>query len=382
MKRLLAILLSLTIILCLPGCKSGNDEDSSNTTATIPIDREGKVVGISMPDDSWESTARSLQAQLEALGYEVLVQYARGDAQTQAGQLTSMADQPVDCIIVAAVDALTLADAANLVASSGIPIVAYDRLITDTAAVTYYLAPDYNAMGMEVGEYLISCLSLDDAEENSTTYSFELFMGNPADASSILFYDGILNVLQDYIHTGVLCNLSKRLDFEDVCVADGTAKTADSLCSGRISNYYKETELDICIAGSDTIAQGVISALEYYGYGEDNWPLITGLGYNDATLSDGKLLLSVYTPTNKLSQACASLVDSAIFGIPCDLEDEMTSIYNNAASIPTYLCGYQLVDTPTAEVPEVTEFAEDIPSAEEDPYPPKEPDPEDTTVIE
>lgn len=347
MKRLLAIILSLTIILCLPGCKSGQETDGNDTTATtIPIEREGKVVGISMPDETWESAARSLQTRLEALGYKTVLEYAGGDAQTQAEQLSSMANQKVDCIVVAAVDAITLAEAADEVASCGIPIVAYDRLLTDTDAVTYYLAPDYNAMGKEVGEYLISTLSLDTAEAEGKSFTFELFMGNPADTNSILFYDGILHVLQDYINADVLQNLSGRLDFEDVCVADGTAETADSLCSGRISNYYRQTPLDICISGTDTIAQGVISSLEYYGYTEENWPIITGLGYNDAAMLDGKLLLSIYTPTEKLDKACASLVDAAIFDIPCALKSDMTSIFNNTASIPTYLCGYQLVDTP------------------------------------
>lgn len=361
MKRLLAIFLSLTILLCLPGCKSASD--GNNTT--IPIVREGKVVGISMPDDSWESAARSLQTRLEVLGYETVLHYAEGDAQTQAQQLVSMAEKPVDCIVVAAVDVITLADAANDVANRGIPIVAYDRLLTDTDAVTYYLAPNYNAMGKDVGEYLISSLSLDTAEEDGRSYTFELFMGNPADTNSILFYDGVLHVLQDYINADVLRNLSKRLDFEDVCIADGTAETADSICSGRISNYYKETPLNICIAGTDTIAQGLMSSLEYYGYGKENWPMITGAGYTDATLFGGKLLMSVYTPTEELDKACLSLVDAAIFEIPCPLQDQMTTIYNNTAAIPTYLCGYRLEDTDTMELETQAPPAEEDSSTEE-----------------
>lgn len=350
MKRLLAIILSITLILCLPGCKSGKETDGNHTTATtIPLEREGKVVGISMPDETWESAAVCLQTRLEALGYETVLEYAGGDSQTQADQLVSIANQKVDCIVVAAVDAITLAEAADDVASLNIPIVAYDRLLTDTDAVAYYLAPDYNAMGKEVGEYIISTLSLDSAEEEGRSFTFELFMGDPADTNSVLFYDGILHVLQDYINSDVLQNLSGRLDFEDVCVADATAETADSLCSGRISNYYKQTPLDICIAGTDTIAEGIISSLEYYGYTQENWPLITGMGYSDATMLDGKLLLSVFTPTEKLDKACANLVDAAIFDVPCALESDMTSIYNNTVSVPTYLCGYQLVDTPIQE---------------------------------
>lgn len=368
MKRLLAIILSFTILLCLPGCKGNQEAPTTDTNATNPVIREGKVVGISMPDESWESAARSLQTQLEVLGYQTDLQYAQGDAKIQAQQLVSMAENSVDCIVVAAVDAITLADAANKVASHDIPIIAYDRLLTDTDAVTYYIAPDYYAMGKMVGEYLVQSLSLDTAEEDNKHYTFELFMGNPADANSIMFYDGVLNILHSYISSEVLRNLSKRLDFEDVCIADATAETADSLCSGRISNYYKQAPLDICIAGTDTIAQGVMSSLEYYGYGDDHWPVITGLGYNDAAMFDGKLSMSVFSPTENLVKNCVVLVDAAIFRNPCPLDSEMTTIYNNAASIPTYLCGYQSAEAPEQDAQEhtsPTENAEDPTEAED-----------------
>lgn len=360
MKRLLAILLALTVLLSLAGCRSRNNGDNpgESTTATIPIDREGKVVGISLPEVSWESTGRSLQTRLEVLGYKTVLQYAEGSAQTQSQQLLDMADQSVDCIVVAAVDAITLAETANDVDAAGIPIIAYDRLLTDTNAVTYYLAPNYNAMGKAIGQRVISDYDLDGPAQGGKSYTFEMFMGNPADTNSVLFYNGIFSVLQPYITAGVLRNLSGRMDFEDVCVADGTAETADALCTGRISNYYKDTELDICITGTDTIANGIISALEHCGYNREDWPMTTGMGYSDATLADGKLTLSVYTPKDQLSRACASLVDAAIFDIPPQLKGELTTTFNNSTSVPTYLCSYQLADTPAQEPEEDTSIEE------------------------
>lgn len=351
MKRLLAILLAMALVFSLPGCKSAKDTDQSESTAatTLPFDREDKIIGICMPDESWESTGTALQTQLESLGYKTAVQYAEGSAQTQADQITAMVDDLYDCIIVAAVDAITLADAADYAASCGVSLIAYDRLLTDTGAVSYYLAPDYNAMGKAVGDYVVSALELDSADQDRKSYTIELFMGNPTDTNSVLFYDGIVSVLQPYITAGVLRNLSARMEFEDVCIADGTAETADSLCSGRISNYYKDTDLDICIAGSDTIAQGIISALEYYGYTKENWPAITGYGYEDDTLADGKLMLTAYTDVVTLSRACASLVDAALSGNRPALSGDMTTIFNNVMAVPAYLCGYELIDTPVQD---------------------------------
>lgn len=367
MKRLLAMLLVLALAFALPGCKSGEDSDAQteSTAATLPFDRADKRIGISLPDESWSSTGTALQTRLGGLGYQTFLQYAEGSAQVQADQISAMVDDLVDCIVVAAVDAITLAETADNAASCGVPIISYDRLLTDTGGVSYYLAPDYNAMGKAVGDYVISALELDTAEQDGKSYTIELFMGKPTDTSSVLFYDGILSMLQPYFANGVLRNLSSRLDFEDVCIADGTAETADSLCSGRLSNYYKETDLDICIAGTDTIAQGIISSLEYYGYDEENWPAITGRGYEDITLAEGKLMLTIHTNTQTLSRACASLVDAALAGSDPNLKGDLTTIFNNVAQVPAYLCGYDLIDTPSQDEPEDTVPTEDTSPTED-----------------
>lgn len=334
MKRLLAMLLVFSL-LCLPGCKESQQE--STTVTTLPIIREGKTVGISLPEDSWLSTASALTTRLENKGYQTILEYAQGDPKTQAEQIAAMADQGAACIIVTPVDAITLADAIDYAASKGVKLVAYDRLPTDTKAIRFYVAPDYRAMGAAVAEEVTAGLQADKA------YTFELFMGNPTDPNARLYWEGVVSVLKPYIESGKLQNLSGRLEFEDVCITDGTAETAETVCAARLENYYAETSLDICIAGTDTIAQGIITALETAGYTGKNWPIITGCGYTDATLSLGRIALTAYADPEELNHACICMVDAALSGNAPAVDKALTAISNNALSVPTYLCDYHLV---------------------------------------
>lgn len=334
MKRLLAILL-VFFLLCLCGCNS-NAQDSATVT-TLPIIREGKTVGISLPEDSWLSTASALTTRLENAGYQTILEYAQGDPKTQADQITAMADKGVACIIVTPVDAITLAEAIDYAASKGVKLVAYDRLPTDTKGISYYVAPDYRAMGAAVAEEVTATLQADKA------YTFELFMGNPTDPNARLYWEGVVSVLRPYMDKGMLQNRSARLEFEDVCITDGSAEMAEKLCAARLNTYYADAPLDICIAGTDTIAGGIIAALENAGYTEENWPAVTGSGCYDAPVAQSKLFLSAYTAIDKLCEACVAMVDAALSGNAPAVGKSLTGITNNAASVPTYLCDFTVI---------------------------------------
>lgn len=330
MKRPISILLILAMLL-LPGCKK-----KETTDTTFPLVREGKTIGISLPAEHWHYTASGLTTVLENAGYMTTLQYAENDPKTQAQQIMTMADQQVSCIIVAAVDALTLAEALDYAAQKGVKLVAYDRLPTDTENISYYVAPDYYAMGVAVAEALTEPL---DPEKS---YTFELFMGEPTNPNARLYWKGVVAVLKSYIEQGTLSSLSGRLEFEDVCIPDGTKETAQNLCSARLENYYGETPVDICITGTSTITQGIIAALEAKEYTQENWPSIGGCEQADNPLSMGNVNLTAYTKPEDLTNTCLAMVDAAISGNKPAVDRRLTTTDNVAAAISTYLCDYQI----------------------------------------
>ena len=160
MKKFLALLLALVMTLALAACggsgntpannggNSGNASDAGGNSGgedtTEPAGEQvgaGKVIGIAMPTQSserWINDGANMKAQLEALGYEVQLQYAEDDPQTQVSQVEGFVAQQVDCLVIAAIDGGPLVPVEEQAKAAGIPVIAYDRLLKDTDAVKYY----------------------------------------------------------------------------------------------------------------------------------------------------------------------------------------------------------------------------------------------------
>ena len=106
-KKLLSALLSVAMVATLlVGCGGGG---ASTTTADAPAadapaadapaadapaaEANGKKVGVAMPTQSserWINDGANMKKQLEALGYEVDLQYAEDDVQAQVSQIENM----------------------------------------------------------------------------------------------------------------------------------------------------------------------------------------------------------------------------------------------------------------------------------------------------
>ena len=80
-----------------------------------------------------------------------------------------------------------------------VPVVAYDRLIMNTNAVTYYVTFDNKEVGRMQGSYVRDKLDLDNSRG---TFNIEFLSGDIADNNSKYVYDGAYEVLKDYIASG------------------------------------------------------------------------------------------------------------------------------------------------------------------------------------
>ncbi|MGM9660945.1 MAG: substrate-binding domain-containing protein, partial [Faecousia sp.] len=191
MKKIIALILSLMIILSLAACGSKTAETPAApaapaaTEAAAPAAGEdvgsGKTVGIAMPTQSserWIKDGANMKSQLEALGYNVILQYGEDDVQAQVSQIENMISQQVDCLVIAAIDSGALTGVEAQAKQAGIPIIAYDRLLMDTDAVTYYASFDNEGVGRAIGEYIEKAKDLANTTE---TYTIEFFMGSPDD---------------------------------------------------------------------------------------------------------------------------------------------------------------------------------------------------------
>ncbi|MBQ4513829.1 MAG: substrate-binding domain-containing protein, partial [Anaerolineaceae bacterium] len=148
MKKVLFVLLALA--LCL--------------TATAAF---AEKVGVSMPTKDlqrWNQDGANMQAQLEAAGYEVDLQFASNDVQTQLSQVENMINSGCDVLVISAIEGSSLGSALALAKENEIPVIAYDRLLMDSDAVSYYATFNNYMVGTIQGTYVKDALDLDNAE--------------------------------------------------------------------------------------------------------------------------------------------------------------------------------------------------------------------------
>lgn len=366
-KKLLGALLSVAMVAALlTGCGNSGSTDApasapaaeggaeaeapaaeGDAAAEAPAaEANGKKVGVAMPTQSserWINDGANMKAQLESLGYEVDLQYAEDDVQAQVSQIENMIASGANCLVIASIDSSALVNVEAQAKEAGIPIIAYDRLLMDTDAVSYYATFDNKGVGTAIGKYIEEKKDLANATES---YTIEFFMGSPDDNNAHMLYDGLMEVLQPYLDNGTLVCKSGRTSFDDTCILRWSQETAQQNCENYLTGFYADEDLDICATAFDGFAYGCKAALEGAGYTSENWPLVTG---QDAELMatkniiSGSQTMSIYKDTRLLAEKCVSMVQAVLEGKEPEIND--TDQYNNGViTVPSYLCTPVAVD--------------------------------------
>ena len=328
-----------------PAADAAADEAAADEAAAAATAAGGKKVGVAMPTQSserWINDGANMKAQLEALGYEVDLQYAEDDVQAQVSQIENMIASGVNCLVIASIDSDALVNVEAQAKEAGIPIIAYDRLLMNTDAVSYYATFDNKGVGTAIGKYIEENANLDPADPKT----IEFFMGSPDDNNAHMLYAGLMEVLQPYLDNGALVCKSGRTSFDDTCILRWSQETAQQNCENYLTGFYADEDLDICATAFDGFAYGCKAALEGAGYTDANWPMITG---QDAELMatkniiSGKQTMSIYKDTRLLAEKCVTMVQAVLEGAEPEIND--TEQYDNGKIVvPSYLCTPVAVD--------------------------------------
>ncbi|MBP3652949.1 MAG: substrate-binding domain-containing protein, partial [Clostridia bacterium] len=132
-------------------------------------------VGVAMPTQDlqrWNQDGANMKAQLEAAGYEVILTYSNNDVAKQVADIENMILNEVDALVVASIDGSALGTVLASAKEEGIPVIAYDRLLTDTDAVDYYATFDNYMVGTIQGTFIKEKFDLDNVTEPLTMEVF------------------------------------------------------------------------------------------------------------------------------------------------------------------------------------------------------------------
>lgn len=354
-KKLLSMILATAMVATmLVGCGSSSDssapaadaavEDAADDAADATVSDGGKI-GVAMPTKDlqrWNQDGANMKAELEEAGYEVDLQYAANDIATQVSQIENMINSGCELLVIASIDGDSLGTVLELAKESNIPVIAYDRLIMNSDAVSYYATFDNYMVGTIQGEYIRDMLDLENADG---PFNIELTTGDPGDNNARYFFGGAMDVLQPYIDAGKLVVKSGQTSFEEVATANWATDAAQSRMDAIIAaNYADGTKLDACLCSNDSTALGVANSLEANYTGE--WPIITGQDCDIASVKNiiaGKQSMSIFKDTRTLASKVVEMVDAIMKGGEAPIND--TETYDNGTGIiPSYLCAPVFAD--------------------------------------
>jgi len=305
-----------------------------------------------MPTQSsqrWIQDGDNIKKEPEALGYIVDLQYAEDDVQAQVSQIENLITNGADCLVIAAIDSTALVNVLAEAKKNNIPVIAYDRLLMDTDAVSYYATFDNEGVGLAIGKYIEEKMQLATAKEEGRTYNIEFFMGSPDDNNALFFDSGIHKVLDKYLENGVLVCQSGKITFDKTNTLRWSQEAAQKRCEDILSGYYGGGEhLDIVASAFDGLSYGVAAALMGAGYkpGTDDWPLITGQDAEIMAVKNiisGTQAMSIYKDTRELAKKAVTMVQAVLEGKEPEINDT-TTYNNNVKIVPSYLCTPIAVD--------------------------------------
>jgi len=329
MKKLLSVLLSVAVIATLlTGCGGAGGSSSG-----------AKKVGVSMPTKDlqrWNQDGANMEKELKAAGYEVDLQFANNDVQQQVSQIENMISNGCNVLVIAAIEGSSLGEALDMAKKANIPVIAYDRLIMNSDAVSYYATFDNYKVGTVQGEYVVKALDLENA---AGPFNIEFTAGDPGDNNAGFFFNGAMDVVKKYIDEGKLNVVSGQKTFEEVATPTWGTDVAQSRAENILSSYYADgTNLDVWLCSNDSTALGVENALaaNYKG----TYPVITGQDCdieNTKNMIAGKQSMSVFKDTRTLASQVVKMVGQILSNQTVDVNDTQT--YDNGVKVvPSFLC--------------------------------------------
>lgn len=194
MKKLLVMLLVFSLLLAMTACGTKPAENGAGTEAP----KNTVDVGIVLPtkdEPRWVQDETRFKEALGTTDYSVEILFSQGSSAKEKENVDALIAKGIKVLIICPHDGGAAAAAVEAAKAEGIKVIAYDRLITGTDAVDYYVTFDSIAVGEAQARYLVE-------QATGTGNPLYLYAGAASDNNAFLFFEGAWNVLQPKIADG------------------------------------------------------------------------------------------------------------------------------------------------------------------------------------
>jgi D-xylose transport system substrate-binding protein len=196
--RLLALIAALVGVMALTLAACGDDDDDDGGGGGGGGDGGGGgKIALLLPETKtarYESHDRpGFESKVKELcsDCEILYSNADQDASKQQQQAEAAITQGAEVMVLDPVDAAAAGAMVQRAKQSDIPVISYDRLITD-ADIDYYISFDNEKVGTLQGESLVKKL-----EEDGAKGDIIMINGAPTDNNAKLFKEGAHSVIDE-----------------------------------------------------------------------------------------------------------------------------------------------------------------------------------------
>ena len=286
-------------------------------------ERRAPLIGLSMDtlkEERWQADRDRFERSAKELGAEVLVQSANSDDTRQIADVQALISRRVDVLVIVPHNGAAMAKAVNLAHDAGIPVLAYDRLITD-CDLDLYMTFDNVKVGELQAQFVV------DQLKNKHPIRVVRIYGSKTDNNAVLFKQGQDNVLEPLIKNGKV-----EVVHED-WAQDWRPENAKKIANAAITKVGNN--FDAIIASNDGTAGGAIQALTEEGLAGKI--LVTG---QDAELTacqritNGTQTMTIYKPIAKLAAQAAEVAVKLARGKPIFA---LSSLDNGKVKVPSIL---------------------------------------------
>jgi putative multiple sugar transport system substrate-binding protein len=215
---ILVLAMAISLVACggtTPAQPSqSNDPKPSDSAKPAPSQSSGgPEVGIVLPtkdEPRWVQDETRFIDALRSTDYSVEILFSQGDSAKEKQNVEALIAKGIKVLIICPHDGAAAAAAAEAAKNEGITVISYDRLITGTDAVDYYVTFDSFAVGAAQGQYLID-------KATGKGNPLYLYAGAASDNNAFIFFDGAWSVLQPKIADGtfVIKNSSEAVALQD-----------------------------------------------------------------------------------------------------------------------------------------------------------------------
>jgi len=259
------------------------DGDGAHDSIRIGFSMDSFVV------ERWQRDRDAFLDEARINGVEVILRTANERLDVQREQLLELAQFGIDVLVVVPNDAEGLSDIIESIRNRGVPVLAYDRLVRNTA-IDGYISFDNQGIGSMMAEAVLNELDLRGDED-----------------SAVLVINGALNDYNSFmINRGIVTSLTPRID-------SGEVRLLDSLWLQTWRNEEAHDAIEDAfdrfghisgvIAANDLIADAVVRSAAARGLAGDL--LVSGMDGNLAAVqrvAEGTQLMTVYKPIEDLSR--------------------------------------------------------------------------------